>query len=92
MSTPTFPTAALSPSGVAAMQSLQLRLAPPHVVRAVTVHTTASARTAELAKTAGKRELTAVEADYLEHAQDMLADARATLTAAGALHLIEAAR
>jgi hypothetical protein len=73
------------------MRSLQLRLAPTHVVRAVTVYSTASARTAELSAVAGRRELTVSEADYLEHAQDMLAGARATLAEAGRLDLVEVA-
>ena len=55
---------------------------------AVNVYKVASARTAELSAVTDSRELTAGEADYLAHAQDMMAAARATLAAAGRLDLI----
>ena len=62
----------------------------PEVARAVTVYEVASARYAELAAM-DAREMTGAEFDSLALAEDRMAAARATLAAAGQLHLIEVA-
>jgi len=61
-------------------------------VVAVTRYEVASARTAELSAAMDTRNLTSAEFDALVLAQDTMAAARAVLTAAGQLHLIEVDR
>lgn len=61
----------------------------PALTLAVNVYRTASARTAELSAVTDSRDLTPGESDYLAHAQDMLAAAKATLVSAGRLDLVE---
>jgi hypothetical protein len=85
------PTAPLPPVAVDAMRRLELALASPAVVRAVTRYEVASARTAELSAM-DAREMSGAEFDSLALAQDVMAEARATLAAAGQLHLIEVSR
>lgn len=58
------------------------------VAEALTRYEIASERTAELSHLMDSRTLTAAEFDVLEHAQDVMARARATLAEAGMLHLI----
>ena len=86
------PTAPLPPTAVDAMRRLELALATPDVVRAVTRYKVASARTAELSAEMDTRDLSGAEFDSLVLAQDVMAEARAVLTAVGQLHLIEVAR
>jgi hypothetical protein len=76
-----------------AMRRLELRLTvPPAVVRAVAVYETAAAHAAEFAaQSASGRDLPAVDVRSWEFAEELMAGARATLAAAGQLHLIEAA-
>lgn len=62
------------------------------VAEALTRYEVASHRTAELSHLMDERTLTAAEFDVLEHAQDVMAGARATLAAAGRLDLIGGAR
>jgi len=62
------------------------------VAEALTVHETASVRAAELAaKDAAGVDLPALDVRAWEFAEELMAGARATLSAAGQLHLIEAA-
>ncbi len=61
----------------------------PEVQRAVTRYEVAAERYREL--TSLDRPMTGAEFDSLALAQDKMAEARATLAAAGQLHLIEAA-
>lgn len=58
------------------------------VAEAVTRYEVASVRTAELSHLMDQRTLSAAEFDVLEHAQDVMAGAKATLAEAGMLHLI----
>lgn len=89
---PTRLTAPLPPAAVTAMASLEAQLAGPAVVRAVTVHETAAVRAAELAaKAATGIDLPTLDIRSWEFAEELMAGARATLAAAGMLHLIEAA-
>ncbi|MGW0626459.1 hypothetical protein [Streptomyces sp. NPDC002758] len=85
------PTAPLPQPAADAMRRLELALAAPAVVRAVTRYEVASARTAELSAAMDVRDLTSAEFDALEFAQDVMRESRATLAAAGRLDLIEAA-
>jgi hypothetical protein len=62
----------------------------PEVQRAVTRYEVAAARYRELMGLS--REMTGAEFDALALAQDMMAASRATLAAAGQLHLIEVSR
>jgi predicted HAD superfamily phosphohydrolase len=84
-------TAPLPPAAVKAMASLDARLAGPSVVRAVTVYETAATHAADLAAVAAAGRMTDLDADSLAVAEDLMAGSRATLTAAGMLHLVEAA-
>lgn len=87
----TLPTAPLTPTAAAAIRSLDLALTVPvDVVRAVTRYEIASARYAELCAM-DARTMSGADFDSLALAQDTIADARATLAAAGRLDLIEAA-
>lgn len=61
----------------------------PEVQRAVTIYEVASERYRELLGLG--REMTGAEFQSLGLAQDRMAEARATLAAAGQLHLIEVA-
>ena len=106
-STPTTPTAPLPPAAVDALRRLELALADRstadvlaheagtyvrvtlEVQRAVTVYEVATARYREL--TSLDRDMTGAEFESLKLAQDRMADSRATLAAAGQLHLIEVA-
>jgi hypothetical protein len=66
---------------------------PNDIVRAVAVYETASLHAAELAaQSASGKDLPAVDVRSWEFAEELMAGARATLAAAGMLHLIEAAR
>jgi len=65
-------------------------LPTPALTLAANVYRIASARTAELSAVTDSRDLTPGESDYLAHAQDMLAAAKATLVSAGRLDLIGA--
>ncbi|MEU3826481.1 hypothetical protein AB0F36_14350 [Streptomyces sp. NPDC029080] len=85
-------TAPLPSAAVDAMRRLELALADPDVVRAVTRYEVASARTAELSAAMDTRNLSGAEVDSLVLAQDVMAAARTTLASAGQLHLIEVAR
>lgn len=58
------------------------------VAEAVTRYEVASARTAQLSHLMDERTLTVAEFDVLEHAQDVMAGAKASLAEAGMLHLI----
>ncbi|MEU5496146.1 hypothetical protein [Streptomyces griseofuscus] len=62
----------------------------PEVTRAVAVYEVASARYAELAAK-DARTMSGADFDSLALAQDRMAEARATLTSVGQLHLIEVA-
>jgi hypothetical protein len=84
-------TAPLPPAAVSAMRSLERRLATPAVVRAVTVYETAAVHAAELSNVAWTGNMSGLDADSLAAAEDLMAGSRATLAAAGMLHLIEAA-
>ena len=86
------PTAPLPPAARTAMRRLELALAKPEIVRAVTRYEVASARTAELSAVMDTRDLTGAEFDSLVLAQDLMAGSRTTLAAAGQLHLIEVGR
>jgi hypothetical protein len=77
------------PPAVKAMASLDARLAGPSVVRAVTVYETAATHAADLAAVAASGRMTDLDADSLAVAEDLMAGSRATLTAAGMLHLVE---
>ena len=85
-------TAPLPPAAADAMRRLELALAAPAVVRAVTRYEIASARTAELSAAMDTRHLSGAEFDSLALAQDVMAESQATLAAAGQLHLIEVDR
>ncbi|GAA0637422.1 hypothetical protein GCM10009535_12260 [Streptomyces thermocarboxydovorans] len=86
MSTPTAP---LPPAALAAVRSLELRLAvPADVARAVSVQEAASARAARLSDLAAAGRMSDLDADSLAHAEDLIAGARATLAKAGRLDLI----
>lgn len=58
------------------------------VAEAVTRYEVASARTAQLSHLMDERTLTVAEFDVLEHAQDVMAGAKASLAEAGMLRLI----
>jgi hypothetical protein len=60
----------------------------PEIVRALTRYEIASFRTAQLSARMDSRDLTPAEFDALEFAQDVMRESRATLAAAGMLHLI----
>lgn len=84
----TSPTEPLSPVALAAMHRIELALASPEIVRAVTRYEVASARTAELSTAMDSRNLSGAEFDSLILAQDVMAASQATLSAAGRLDLI----
>lgn len=63
----------------------------PDVAKAVTRYEVASERLAELSQAMDVRDLTGAEFDSLSVAQDTMRASKATLAAAGQLHLIEAA-
>jgi hypothetical protein len=65
-------------------------LAAPAVVRAVTRFEVASARTAELSALMDTRDLSGVEFDAFEFAQDVMRESVAALAGAGMLHLVAA--
>ncbi|MEV8033930.1 hypothetical protein [Streptomyces sp. NPDC086182] len=88
--TPARSTAPLSPAAVSAMASLEARLAGRAVVRAVAVYETAALHRANLAELAAAGELSDLDADGFDIAADLMAGSRATLAAAGMLHLVEA--
>lgn len=90
MSTPTAP---LPRAAAVALRSLDLRLqVPGPVADAVLSYRSAAVRAALLADLAGAGfALSDLESDDLAHAEDLMAGARATLAAAGQLHLIEVA-
>ena len=90
-STTATPTAPLPPAALSALSRLELALAAPEVVRAVTRYEVASARTAELSAAMDVRTLSSAEFGALEFAQDTMRDARRVLAAAGQLHLVERA-
>ena len=85
------PTAPLPPAAVSAMARIELRLTAPEVLPAVARYEVASFRTAQMSRWMSTRDLTDVELDDLEFAQDVMREATAILTAAGMLHLIEVA-
>ncbi|MDQ0809861.1 hypothetical protein QFZ63_001575 [Streptomyces sp. B3I7] len=64
----------------------------PDVAKAVTRYEVASQRLAELSQAMDDRDLSGAEFDSLALAQDTMRASKATLAAAGQLHLIEAAR
>lgn len=93
------PTAPLPAGAAEALARLERAFAPvhdthsysrmtPEVRRAVIRFEIASERTAELSHLMDQRTLTVAEFDVLEHAQDVMAGARAVLADAGMLHLI----
>lgn len=84
-------TAPLPQPALDAMRRLELALAAPEVVRAVTRYEVASARTAELSTAMDSRHLSGAEFDSLALAQDTMAASIAILAAAGQLHLVEVA-
>jgi hypothetical protein len=71
------------------MASLEARLAAPAIVRAVAVYETAALHRATLAELAETGQLSDLDAEGFDIAADLMAGARATLAAAGMLHLIE---
>lgn len=90
MSTPTAP---LPLAAVSAMRRLELRLSvPAAVVRAVTKYETAAEQARRLAGVAASGRMSDLDADSLAAAEDVMSAARATLAAAGQLHLVEVAR
>jgi hypothetical protein len=62
----------------------------PEVQRAVARHRVASAAIATVSQVVAERDLTDIEASDFEYVQDVMREARATIAAAGQLHLIEA--
>ncbi|MGW3196294.1 hypothetical protein ACWDBD_17245 [Streptomyces sp. NPDC001118] len=86
------PTAPLPAIAVDAMRRLELRLFAPEVLPAVARYEIASFRTAQMSRWMNTRDLTDAELGDLEFAQDTMRQARATLAAAGQLHLIEVDR
>lgn len=89
--TPTdLPTTPLPSAARAAIRRLELKLTvSPEIVSAVTVYETAAVHAAELASVAVSGRMSDLDADSLAAAEDLMAGARATLTAAGQLHLVE---
>jgi hypothetical protein len=81
---PVFADEAESPRGFAAITE------SPAIVRAVTVYETAALHRATLAELAETGQLSDLDAEGFDIAADLMAGARATLAAAGMLHLIEA--
>jgi hypothetical protein len=73
------------------MRRLELALAAPEIVVAVTRYEVAAVHAAQLAAVAEAGRMTDLDADSLAAAEDMMAAARATLATAGQLHLVEAA-
>jgi hypothetical protein len=71
------------------MRSLERRLATPAVVRAVTVYETAALHRTYLAAVALSGSLSDLDADSLAVAEELMAGALATLTAAGMRHLVD---
>ncbi|MFJ6559940.1 hypothetical protein ACIQMV_08665 [Streptomyces sp. NPDC091412] len=87
------PTAPLPSSSLLAMRRLDLALTlpvSPAVVRAVTEYETAAVHAKDLAAVAESGRMSDLDADSLAAAEDLMAGARETLTAAGWLELIEA--
>lgn len=81
----------MSPADVAAHEAGSYVRVTPEVARAVTIYEGASQRYAELAAM-DARTMSGADFDSLALAQDRMNAARATLAAAGQLHLIEVAR
>jgi hypothetical protein len=63
----------------------------PDIVRAVAVHETAALHRSNLAALAEAGQLSDLDAEGFAVAEELIAGSRATLAAAGLLHLIEAA-
>jgi hypothetical protein len=82
-------TAPLPPAAVSAMRSLERRLATPAVVRAVTVYETAAVHAEYLGNVALSGRMSDLDAESLAVAEELMAGSRATLAAAGMLHLVE---
>jgi hypothetical protein len=66
-------------------------LLAPAIVRAVTVYETAALHRSNLAELAEAGQLSDLDAEGFVVAEELIAGSRATLAAAGLLHLIEAA-
>ncbi|MFB7500060.1 hypothetical protein ACFC09_36175 [Streptomyces sp. NPDC056161] len=82
----------LPPAALRAMRSLELRLTfPPQVVEAVARYEAAAVHARDLAAVAASGRMSDLDADSLAAAEDLMADARATLASAGQLRLIEVA-
>lgn len=90
MSTASRPTAPLPQAASVAIGRLGVRLAlPGPVADAVLSYRSAAARAALLMDLAGAEyALSALDWDDLAHAEDLMAGAKATLAAAGMLHLV----
>ncbi|MGW5636463.1 hypothetical protein [Streptomyces sp. NPDC003832] len=84
-------TAPLNPAAEAALAKVERGFLPLPLVRAVTRHEVASARTAELSHLMDVRDLSVPERHDFDASQDLMRDARATLAKAGRLDLIETA-
>lgn len=86
-----YPTEPLSPATQQAVARLELRLNyPTDLYHALTRHQVASERTAQLAAWMDRRDLTAVEFDSFEWAQDVMRETRGELADGGRLDLIGA--
>ncbi|MFL4904854.1 hypothetical protein ACJ6WF_17105 [Streptomyces sp. MMS24-I2-30] len=91
----------LPPAAIAALARLEAAFAeqtvarpaplPPQVVEAVARYEAAAVHARDLAALAASGRMSDLDADSLAAAEDLMADARATLAAAGQLRLIEAA-
>lgn len=90
MSTPTAPLPAPAADALSRLERAFLPV-PLDIVRAVARYENASATTAELSALMDSRTLSAAEFGRLEFAQDTMRESRATLAAAGQLHLVERA-
>lgn len=86
------PTAPLSSAARSALRRLELRLAlPAGIAEAVVQHETAAVHAAGLAAKAASGEgLRGIDVRSWEFAEELMTGARATLTAAGMLHLVMA--
>jgi len=79
-------TAPLPLAAVKALASLGARFP---IIRAVTQYQTAAVHAAQLADLAESGRMTNLDADSLDLAQHLMADAHATLAEAGMLHLLD---
>jgi hypothetical protein len=81
-------TAPLPPAAVKALARLEAKL---RIIRAVTEYETAAVHAAQLGDLAEYGRMTDLDADSLDLARDLMADAHATLAEAGMLHLLNEA-